>query len=187
MIIPLSISHSTVAHFLAASAYRSSLRHSYIHNFLETSEFVFVQHGEKHCLTMYPYKSPRNSCEDHLMEGDIEESLLHEKSNHFSRFNNFVSWFNVLFALSNIVAAASIYLSRSETLPSTNAEYRMQEASILWHYSKLMIQGPLRNFATYQDQYWDLGLGKLSEFTGPPSAEVDANWNSISAPPGDGE
>ena len=47
--------------------------------------------------------------------------------------------------------------------------------------------GPLRDLVAYQDQHWDLSLGKLTEYTQPPSAEVDASWDGISAPPGDSE
>ena len=75
---------------------------------------------------MHPVSSPRNSFEDRVSEENLEESLLPKNSPRFSQHNNFISWFNVLFALSNIVAAASIYLSKSNALPATKAEYGMQ-------------------------------------------------------------
>ncbi|KAF7509683.1 hypothetical protein GJ744_007554 [Endocarpon pusillum] len=102
------------------------------------------------------------------LEDDLEESLLHGNASRSSRHQCLFRWFNIFFAFVNILTAALIYLSQSKNLPATKAEFR-----------------PLRRVVTYQDQRWDINMGKLTEFTKPPNPEVDASWNSISAPPGD--
>lgn len=49
-----------------------------------------------------------------------------------------------------------------------------------------IVAAPLRDIVEYRADFWNLTLGQRTEYTQSPNDEVDAAWNRISAPPGDG-
>lgn len=119
--------------------------------------------------------------EEFLIPDLTPRSLVHKRSVG-------LSFINVLFMFTNIVVAVVLYSSYSSPLSPTNAEYgELKVCRELLANLKLTSSGPLRDLVKYRDQQWDLSLGIPSAFTKSHSAEVDALWDSISAPPGDGE
>ena len=92
---------------------------------------------------MYPESPPKVSFEGSVIEDDLEESLLRGNTSQSSRRQHHFLYFNISFALLDILAAAFIYLSQPNILPASKADYgTLCFLSIPWRHLRLMIQGP---------------------------------------------